>query len=104
MFTQYIAELNLYNHNLHNLIIIKACLYWQLGNILNCEKRCYTIIPFSKLNRRTMSAMVDVMKSIFHSEKFYCQNYYKNTGKVKNSKNKKTTNNRLPIKNKARRK
>ena len=43
-------------------------MYWQLGHILNCEKRCYTIIPFSKLNRRFMSAMVDVMKSIFHSK------------------------------------
>ena len=36
-----------------------------------------------------MSLVVDVMKSIFHSEKFYCQNYYKNTGKVKKPKNQK---------------
>lgn len=36
-----------------------------------------------------MSPVVDVMKSIFHSEKFYCQNYYKNTGKVKKPKNQK---------------
>ena len=52
-----------------------------------------------------MSPVVDVMKSIFHSEKFYCQNYYKNTGKVKkNNKKPKATNNMLPIKNKGIRK